>query len=242
MKNLFIELYRRNLVLFYLSVFLFVLSLLFLMTFHACQYSLSIICQWIKPSKFAISFLVYVVTLSWYMEYLNGLLGEKRIRLLSWLLCALVLMEMGVIFTQSITNSLSEPLYHLSNAIIVTNTVVAIYIGLQFFRPLPLKPVIYLWGIRAGFAVFILSCFLGAFLVIRYGQVPPDNSQFGLPFTKFSSTRDILISIHFLGIHYLQLLPLCCYLFEKHLKKGFIFSSVGIYTMVCLLFVLTEIG
>lgn len=245
--NFFKELHKRNAIFFYLTVVL--TSLALFVSFHVCSNPLGQICHWLKPGKFAYSFALYVATLGWFMEYLKSGLGEKRIRFISSLIAILVSLEMINMLFQSwldtdgssllklssaMADSISNMLYHLTNVIIVINVGIATFVGVQFFRPLSLKPEAYLWGIRAGFAVFIFSGFLGAFLVAKYGQVPIDDTRYGLPFTHFSTLRDNLISLHFLGIHSLQLLPLCCYGFQKYLSKWFTVSVSSLYMVICL--------
>lgn len=235
------ELHKRNNVFFYLGVGLVILFMIFLSTFTICQHPVYKICSWLKPFKFALTFAIYVASLGWYMEYLKTSLGERWIKCLSWVVSILILSEMGITLMQSLLTSdtgIDQHLYILGNLIIVTNTAVATYIGLQFFRKISIKPISYLWGIRSGFIIFILSGVLGAFILRRYGQTPPNPDQYGIPFTNFSSVRDILVSLHFLGIHSLQLLPLCCYFFQKHVGKIFILSSIGTYAIVCMFFIL----
>jgi|694.fasta_scaffold11832_2 hypothetical protein len=244
------ELRRRNSLFFYSGLLLFAMFIAFLISYSFCPYAFFEICHWLKPGKFALSFAVFLLTLGWYMEYLKGYLGEQKIKMLSRLIVFLIFAELVDIFLQSwlVSDSdyrfqiptltireFSRLLYLLGNGLILVTTSITIYIGLQFFRPLSLKPTLYLWGIRAGFIVFIVSSILGGFLVHKYGQVAADPSHFGIPFTQFVPKRNILISLHFLGIHYLQLIPLCCFYFEKYLKKTFVYSAVGIYFLACIL-------
>jgi len=247
------ELKRRNPLLFYATIVFTAIFIAFLISYQACGYVLYEICHWLKPGKFAISFAIYTATMGWYMEYLKDVLGNKSIRNLSIALAALSFMEMasivfeswltsGSLYSKQISQDtvqwLSRALYLSVNTMIITSAIITGYIGLQFFKPINLKPHAYLLGIRAGFIVFLVSSALGGYLIERYGQMPLDGSHFGIPFTRYGTRRDILISLHFLGIHYLQLLPICCYLFDKYMKKAAIMSSVGIYFLICLYFII----
>lgn len=232
---------ERNPLFFSLGIALIIQFFLFLVFFAICQFTLSEICNWLKPSKFSLSFAVYAFTLGWYMEYLKGLWSPQKIRAISTFITILILMEMTVIFLQSLQNShylfiskefdaiASRSLYIAANAIILVNTVIFLYIGIQFFRKIPLEPISYLWSIRSGFVMFTFSAFIGIFLIERYGQMPIDSTHYGIPFTKFSTTRDNLISLHFLGIHYLQLLPLSVYFLQKYAGKIFVLSCTAFY-------------
>jgi hypothetical protein len=235
------ELHRRNPLFFYVSLVFLALFTLFLTGYITCEYALFEICHWVKPGKFTFSFAIYAMTLGWLMEYLKEVLSRSKIKFLTWAITLLISAEMVVILLQSGLGSqatqLQALLYPLGNLIILINTLMVAYIGLQFFRPLTLKPIVYLWGIRMGFVIFMLSSVLGGFLVHKYGQVPPDPEHLGIPFTLFSTKRDLLISLHFLGIHYLQLLPFCCYYFQNQISQSFVFYSSGLYLIICLLVV-----
>lgn len=252
-SDFLMEIRRRNGLLFYLGMGLFALSTVILATFGICGNPLAEVCHWLKPFKFAFSFGVYVFTLSWYMEYLKSTLGEKKIAQISCWVATLILLEMGAISLQSwqmsdnynhlqfpmqTTQSISSVLHIFSIVTILITTAVLIYIASQFFRKIPLKPLSYLWGIRTGFLMFIFSCFLGGFLLHHYGQVPPDPQHIGFPFAPSSSTRVNLISLHFLGIHFLQLLPISGYFLRDRIGKSFIIFSAVFYLAACLFFLL----
>ena len=253
--NFFKELHRRNAPFFYLGMALSALFLLFLVTFRSCENSLSEVCHWLKPCKFSASFAVYAFSLGWYLEYLKGIWGEKNIRRVTWLLLAIISIEIVLVIFQgwvtsvsymdlhlsnAVTALFSRKLYILANAIIISDSVVILFITFQFFRKIALEPEAYLWSIRAGFVALILSSLLGAFVIAWYGQVPIDPTYYGLPFTRFTN-RDNLISMHFLGIHYLQALPFCCYFFQKYLGKKFILSAMTIFVIGSLFFVFKAI-
>lgn len=246
------ELHRRNSILFYGGMLFTAIFIVFLIGYQACNYVLFEICHWLKPGKFAISFAIYTVTLGWFMEYLKEVLSKNRIRMLSVAIVFLAVMELSVISFESWLTSgrfyssqippetvslLSRALFITVNTMIVLTTLITLYIAVQFFKPIALEPYPYLLAIRAGFIVFIASCALGGYLIERYGQVPIDSTDYGMPFASYSSRRDILISLHFLGIHYLQLLPLCCYFLHAYMKKSVIVSAVGGYFIICFLFI-----
>lgn len=248
MKEFIQELHRRNAPFFYTGVVLSVLFLVFFLTIGFCSHSLSDICHWLKPCKFAISFALYVFALGWYLEYLKSSVNKRTIHWITGLITFFVSFEMVLILLQGGLSSasyqslrlspettlfLSKSLYLSSNATIIADSLVVMYIAFQFCKPIQLQPTVYLWGIRTGFLIFILSGFLGGYLLEKYGQIPANQIGLGLPFTNFSA-RDNLISMHFLGIHYLQIIPLCCYYFHKYVGKKFILSSIGLYVMGCL--------
>lgn len=233
MLTFFTNLRIRNALFYYLGIGYLLLFVFFLIGFTLCHYELALICHWIKPFKFSLSFALYFFTLGWFLDYLKEVWGEKKIKKISLLLACLILIEMAVILVQSALSYTSMTLYHLANFIIVLNTALLIYIAMQFFRKLTLKPISYLWSIRASFLIFIISSAIGLYLVQAYGPVVPDNKHFGMPFTQLSSPRQNLISLHFIGLHYLQALPLACYYFKG--GKGFVFMFFSLYLMLCLI-------
>lgn len=248
LSEFFRELKRRNTLLFFLGVSLFFMFVVFLAGFIICDDPLFKVCHWLKPFKFTASFALYVFTIGWILEYLKESIGEKKIRQISRWIASLIIIEVIVVMLQSwqasdsymdlqfsaqTTEYLSKIFHFIGNVTILINTMVAVYICFCFFRNIHLKPFSYLLGIRVGLLVFIVSCILGVFLLGHYGQVPPDPVHIGLPFTHLSSLRSNLITIHFMGIHYLQLLPLCGYFIPD--KKGIILilSLAVVYVCLC---------
>lgn len=253
-KDFAIELKKRNTILFYLGMGLTTIFLGFIVAFGIWNKPIDQIFYWLKPFKFSISFAIYVFTLGWFLEYLNPILGEKKVRQLSAWFALLITIEMMVIFLQGWQVSVSYASLQLSpqtneliksilsffgNATLVINPAFAIYIASLFFRRIHLEPRSYLWGIRIGFVLFIFSCCLGGFLMLQYGHLPPNSNQLGMPFTQFGSVRDNLNSLHFLGIHSLQIFPLCGYYLSDFKKgKSVIFFSAGTYVCASVFFLL----
>jgi hypothetical protein len=242
-RSFLVEAKRRNPLLFYLAVVQTVLFLMFLATFWVCgSPPIAEICYWLKPFKFSLSFAIYVLTLGWLMEYLRSDIGEKKLRLVSIGIALMTIMDTVAMFLQSMQHSelytylqlsekttefISEALRLISDTGIVVNSAIACCIAICFFRKNSLQPRTYLWGIRIGFAVFISSCLLGMFLLAYYDKMPPDHEHFGLPFTQLHSIRYNLISLHFFGIHAIQLFPLIGYYFKERLAN----FTMGLLTL-----------
>lgn len=236
---------RRNWLLFYLAASLTLLFLVFLSTFWVCGYTpLLDICYWLKPFKFSLSFAIYVFTLGWFMEYLKPQWSEKKISWISYSIAVLITVEMISILLQSVqysegyarldfsnqtSLSIAATLHVISNLAILVSTAIVLYVAGHFFTNISLRPRPYLWGIRAGFFVFAFSCFIGGFMLHHYGQVPPNHGDFGLPFTHLNSSRSDLISIHFLGIHAIQALPLAGFFLKKQLAYAVIFTLTALF-------------
>jgi len=240
------ELKMRNPVLFYLGNALLILFSFFLIGFVVCHYSVYEFCHWIKSGKFTFSFAIYAFTLGWYLFYLKDYFSKGKIRLLSWMIAIFVIFEMIVVLIQgwmdsptysalhispSTTHFWVEKLFTLGNLLIFANTGIALYIGMQFFRQIQVEPIDYLWAIRAGFLLFLVSCLLGWFMLIHYGQTLLNPNNLSIPFTHLSTPRNNLLSMHFIGIHLMQLLPILTYYFHRYLGKKFLLSAVVAYSV-----------
>ncbi len=256
-KNLFSDLKhfpknlkQRNSILFYFGSCLMALFVLFLIAFTICQYSIYELCHWLKPGKFTFSFAMYVFAMGWYLHYLKDSLSETTLKAITWMIMIIITLEIMIMLAQSwmastsylslhvpplLTQSLQEKFYVACNVLILGGTGIAVFIAAQFFKNIQLKPMIYLWSIRVSFVIFILSCFLGILMMTYYGQTNLGSSGLNIPFTQFSTVRSNLISMHFLGIHAIQIIPLITYYSQNFLGKGFLISTVTIYSSVCLI-------
>ncbi len=242
--HFFTESKRRNPLLYYLGLGMGIQFLFFLIAFQLCKDQIDGICHWLKPFKFTLSFSLYALTLGWFMYYLKERIGPSRIRMLSWVITIAILIDMTAMLLTSWLFSdhyaslglspasrelLRKTFSVVGNLCILTNLTIAIYIGYQFFQIHNLKPLSYLWGIRIGFIVFIVSCFLGEYLFLFYKSEPLNSTHLGFPFWQMRSFKDSLVSLHFVGIHYLQLLPLAGFYFKEHLGKLFAISAGTMY-------------
>lgn len=247
------ELRRRNPVLFYLGTVLLLLFLFMVIGYTICQYTLYELCHWVKAGKFTLSFALYALTFGWYMEYFKGYLSNTTLKWLTWALALPIILEMTTTFTQTWMTSQDyarlniDPattarwlniLSKLSLGFIILNTLAATVIGLQFFRSINVKPAAYLNSIRASFILFFISAMLGGFILHHYGPALPDQSSLGMPFSDISSTRNNLISLHFLGLHLLQILPFTVYYFQRYLGQKFLLATTALYSISSLFLML----
>jgi hypothetical protein len=224
---------QRNALLFNLGVaeFFLVVVLFGVMPFD--QRDVQGISPWFKPIKFAVSFGLYLVTMSYLVEYL---IIPSKVK--TWICRAIALLmslEISVIILQGLCEtpyhfSLSTPLsakicynmalFILGNFFITANSMVAAYVFYLFFKKTVSLPAPYLWGIRIGMGLFLLSCLQGVFIAFHNAHI--DNIQvygsYGLPFISPIVHGD-LRSSHFLGVHALQVIPFLGY-FCKNLPYG----------------------
>jgi len=231
-KKFILEMRRRNPWLFNLGICIFAFALILILPLLLFLNQISDACYLLKPIKFALSFGIYLWTMAWLLNYLNT--DQYKVRLLSQLIAFFILMEIAVIFLQSIqsipyhitlpisidmASHYKNALLVIANTMILANTLIVIYIATLFFKEITILPHSYLMGIRLGFLVFIVSCFEGEYILLTYGQVPQTPNSLGLPLANLNTMRGDLLASHFLGIHSLQMLPIIGYL-VKDIKNG----------------------
>ena len=247
------KLKERNAVLYYLGNVMLGVFFLFLIGFALCSYSIYEVCHWLKPGKFALSFALYAYTMGWFLYYLKDTLLSSSIKTLTGLITAIVILAMLTMFIQSwmgsssylslnIDKEQSKAIFNnlalFGDALVILNTCITIYVATQFFRSIALYPKEYLYSIRASLVIFNLSSILGLIMLLRYGPMPFSSDPLNLPFTHFTALRYNLLSMHFLGIHVMQILPLAVYYFPHYLGKKFLIIISSLYSLGSLLLIL----
>src|SRR6185369_3855060 len=155
--NFFIELKRRNALLFWFGLFNLAVAIvcLVLMPFEETQ--ILGVNRWLKPFKFYSSVAIMVFTMGWLLYYLNN---AKKIRTYSRLIFISMLFENGLIITQAIRNTTSHfnvastingIIFNLMGMFILVFTITVLLICISFFKQKQFSiPQAYVWGIRLG--------------------------------------------------------------------------------------------
>src|SRR6187397_285417 len=232
--NFFIELKRRNALLFWFGLFNLAVAVvcLILMPFEEIQ--ILGVNRWLKPFKFYSSVGIMVLTMGWLLYYLNN---AKKIRAYSWLIVLTMFFENGLIITQAIrnttshfnsTSALNGFVFSLMGMLIAIFTITVIFACISFFRQKQFSiSTPYVWGIRLGLLFFIIFSLEGGLMVglLKHTIGGPDGGP-GLPVVNWSTVYGDLRIAHFIGIHSLQVLPLFGNYFAKTKKQTIIFSVV----------------
>ncbi|MGW5052812.1 hypothetical protein [Actinokineospora sp. NPDC004072] len=178
---------------------------------------------WLKPLKFALSFMLYGLAWAWLISLL-----PKRSRVLSAasaVIIATAAIEMGILLTQTIrgreshfnsTTELDGALFELMGLTIivfwVATLVASVVIGARRIAPRPEN-----LAIRLGLGISLVGMLLGVPMTTRDSlregfsgthSVGVVEGGPGMPLTAWSTTGGDLRIPHFVGLHALQVLPL----------------------------------
>jgi hypothetical protein len=241
--NFFIELKRRNALLFWFGLFNLAVAIvcLILMPFEETQ--ILGVNRWLKPFKFYSSVGIMVLTMGWLLYYLNS---AKKIRVYSWLIFISMFFENGLIIAQAIrnttshfntTSSINGIIFSLMGIFILIFTITILFICISFFRQKQFSiPEAYVWGIRLGLLFFLFFSLEGGMMLglLKHTVGGPDGGV-GLPVVNWSTEYGDLRIAHFIGIHSLQVLPLVGNYFAKT-KTQTIFFSVVYFLLASALF------
>ena len=232
--NFFIELKRRNALLFWFGLFNLAVAIVCLILMPLEETQILGVNRWLKPFKFYSSVGIMILTMGWLLYYLNN---PKKIKIFSWLMVITMFFENGLIIAQAIrnttshfnaTSALNGIVFSFMGILIVIFTITVIFACISFFRQkqFSISPP-YVWGIRLGLLFFIIFSLEGGLMVgLLKHTVGGLDGGLGLPVVNWSTLYGDLRIAHFIGIHSLQVLPLFGNYFAKTKRQSIIFSVV----------------
>ncbi|GHJ53722.1 hypothetical protein Nm8I071_30290 [Nonomuraea sp. TT08I-71] len=189
---------------------------------------------WLKPLKFAISFVLYGTTLAWMLTLL-----PRRSRVAEWaatVIVAMSVVEMAVIVTQVLrgttshyngTTPLNGALFSAMGAAIMVLFLAQLVIGIvALLRPTADRVAGH--AVRLGLGLSLLGMLVAIPMVTRTPDSAPEGISGahsvgvadggpGLPLVGWSTTGGDLRIGHFVGLHALQALPLLAILLNRFL-------------------------
>jgi hypothetical protein len=179
------------------------------------------ISPWIKPLKFLLSGLIFLVTIGWLLRELD----RPSAAWIGWVVAIAMAVENVLIGMQSASGVTSHfngatafdaAVFSAMGTFIAINTVaVAALLVLFFTGEARLSPG-YLWGIRLGLLIFLLgSLQSGLMLRIEAHTVGAADGGPGLPFLNWSTRFGDLRIGHFVGLHAIQALPIVGWLLDR---------------------------
>ncbi|MCA2217703.1 hypothetical protein [Jidongwangia harbinensis] len=180
---------------------------------------------WLKPFKFAVSFVLYAGTLAWLLSLL-----PRRSRIAEWattVVLAVSVVEMSIIVTQVVrgrpshfnaSTPLDENLFDIMGAAIMVLFLAHLVLAVRVLRGrIPDRTVRY--AVVAGMLLALLGMLAAVPMTVPTAEMMaagisgahsvgvPDGGP-GMPVTGWSTTGGDLRIGHFIGLHGLQVLPL----------------------------------
>jgi hypothetical protein len=223
MKTLLNRIRTISPILYYCALTHFALFILFIVIAMFDNRQLMGLNLWIKPIKFAVSISIYCFTWPLLLQYLPFELVKRRFARFTVFAMSF---EMLAIASQAARGQLSHfndssaynlLVFNLMGIVIVSQTLFALYIGIQFFKvkATHISPAM-LWAIRLGIIMACFFAFEGGMMGAKMSHTigAADGSP-GLPLLNWSRTAGDLRIAHFMGLHALQILPLFV-LFTKY--------------------------
>ena len=172
---------------------------------------------WIKPLKFEISLIVYLLTLALLFSMLSESgLRRRQLTRMRWGIGIAAAVEISLISLQSArgvpshmnyTSPLNGIVFAVMGVFIAFNTALLVELLWLFCMTRLRRPAAEVWGIRLGLVMLLLGSVEGVWLVVHGAHTvgAPDGGA-GLPFVNWSTAHGDLRVAHFFALHALQLL------------------------------------
>lgn len=242
MNLILLMLRERNALLFWFGLLCLVCGVISFVLVLTTRQRVMGINRFVKPTKFFISIWLFCWTMGWF----TGLLVQQsQVGVYSWVVVITMIIELVIITGQAalgnlshfnISSPLNKGLFMLMGISITVMTLWTGYIGYLFWAPQStVLASSYLWGIRLGIIVFVVSAFEGGLMAARLSHTVggPDGGP-GLRGLNWSTQYGDLRVAHFVGMHALQILPLLGY-YVVHRPGLLMGLAVGYFVVVLLL-------
>jgi hypothetical protein len=174
---------------------------------------------WIKPIKFELSVIMFLLTVGvmlWALGKGPELVRSKR--WMGWGFGVAMIAENSVIALQSArgvrshmnySTPLDGAMFGAMGMFILLNTFFAGWLLVLWMRTTAGLESVVVWGIRLGLLMLLLGSFEGARMVAHGAHtVGAADGSHGLPFVNWSTRYGDLRIAHFFALHALQLFPL----------------------------------
>ena len=222
---MFSELRHRDPLLFWIGAAMLLTFIVCLLLSIGDQRLILGINPWIKPMKFLTSITIFLWTVAWFMPETRGSGASGLSRSVRWIIGPAMIIEIACIILQSargVTSHYNDEtvfddlIFSVMGMTILVNTIAMTIFLWSIRRDTPPQRAGYIWGIRAGVAIFLLASLEGVVLVTNGAHTvgAPDGGP-GLPFVNWSTTAGDLRIAHFFGMHAMQALPLLGFLLDK---------------------------
>ena len=194
---------------------------------------------WLKPAKFAASFVIYTLTLAWIFTLIPEWVRTRR--LVGWTTAVVLVLEMAIIGAQAfrgttshfnVSTPLDTTLFAIMGAAILAQTVSTIAVAVASWRHRFADAALG-WALRFGIVITIAGALTGGLMTrptaeqlsaARAGvrmtiagahTVGARDGGPGLAVTGWSSEHGDMRVPHFVGLHAMQVLPLVAVLLAR---------------------------
>jgi len=194
---------------------------------------------WLKPAKFAISTLIFAASMAWLFQYLTT--SPKLKRGLAWTLSSALVLEVAIISVQAARGSTSHfnagtaldgALFSVMGVGIAVLWICMLWVAVLLFRQ-RFANAAFGWALRFGMAISVAGASAAGLMLppnqqqietLKRHERPmtigahtvgaPDGGE-GLPGVGWSARHGDLRIPHFFGLHALQVIPFCAWLFTR---------------------------
>ena len=181
---------------------------------------------WIKPIKFEISVIIFLLTMGMLLQVLaQHLQRERLLAVLGWGFGVSMIVENTIIAMQSLrgvrshmnfTTQFDSMAFSVMGLFIALNTMLLATVFIMFFTTHVERPQAEVWGIRLGLMLILAASVEGARIVRNNGHtVGTADGGPGLPFLNWSTQHGDLRVAHFFALHGLQLVWLIGWLIGR---------------------------
>ena len=220
---------------------------------------------WLKPAKFALSSVIYAVTLAWIFTFLPE---RKRLTaIVGWMTAVVLVLEVGIVDVQAargttshynVGTPLDAALFSMMGTAIIVLFGSAIALTVALFRQ-RFTDGAFGWALRLGMLLTVIGQATGGFMTTpsraqleaqratgvkvagAHTVGAPDGGP-GLPITGWSREHGDVRVPHFVGLHAVQLLPLTAWLLGSLVPAGrrrgaVLVTAAGYYALFAILLV-----
>lgn len=194
---------------------------------------------WLKPAKFAVSTIIYTLTLAWVFTYLPE--WRRTRNFVAWTTAAVFAFEILVIDVQAwrgtsshfnVSTPLDAVLFSTMGAAILAQTISSVWVAVALWRQRFADEALG-WALRFGMIITIAGALSGGLMTrptaaqLEMARAThtmtaagahtvgaPDGGA-GVPVTGWSRAHGDLRIGHFVGLHALQILPLLALILRR---------------------------
>lgn len=230
---------------FWGGLILFVIAALMIIPLMVDDRTVLGINTWIKPIKFFVSTAIYIWTFSYLLHDIKR--WPKLTSFLQWTVFVVMFIEMAIIFIQgaravkshfNFDTDIDSLMFAGMGLLIMLNTVLIFILTFMYYSKHENLHPTYLLGVRLGLLVFIAGNLIGG-IMISNGQhaVGVADGGAGLPLVNWSTTGGDIRVGHFLGLHAIQVIPLCAYWIKEKVTKRttqklLVATVAGLYALI----------